>query len=362
MSPKKRLKLGVLWVARACGLFALARLVTGSTVRILGFHYVSMHDEETRFKELFLTPDELRVRLAHLQRHYQIVSLDEAVEALRSGQTGRGKVALTFDDGLYNFAAAAAPVLEEYGATATVYVVTAHVVNGIPVCPLLLRDIFAQSNVEELRTSIPELGPDSNFGTERERKKLAARATEHLMTLPHGSQERLDFVRRVGRALGVDPDPLLARRTWDVLNADDMRALHEQGFDIQVHGHHHVNVVEEQGEIFDEVDASRRVISDITGADANDYCYPFGLWTRQAWPSLERAGIRSATTTLYGLNSPKTPLLSLRRFMDGGNTSHLEFEFELSGLRWLLWSLSHRGERWQPAEKLELYTSSGQLY
>jgi len=362
LSLKKRIKLSGLWVARAVGLFALARFVTANTIKILGYHYVSMDDEATRFPALFLTPDQMRARLGHLDKRYRIVSLDEAIRGLQNGEGGRGRVALTFDDGLYNFAAAAVPVLDEFNATATVYVVTAHVVNGIPVCPLALRDVLARAKVASLQLALSELGDDIAYGTDRERQEFADRAMRYLLSLPHGSQERLDFTSRVGTALDVDVDALLARRTWDVLDAEEMRALRKKGFDVQVHGHHHVNVVEQRGNVYDEVATCARVISDITGSAATDYCYPFGLWSREAWPALERAGIRSATTTLYGANSPKTPLLSLRRFMDGGSTTQLEFEFELSGLRWLLWGLRHRAERWQPAEKLELYSTSGQLY
>ncbi|MCG8469009.1 MAG: polysaccharide deacetylase family protein [Gemmatimonadetes bacterium] len=362
MSARKRLKRFALRIARVCGLFALARALTRDDVRILGYHYVSMDDEETRFPSLFLTPSQLRQRLEHLRRCYRIVSLDEAVETLRTGHPGAKRVALTFDDGLYNFAAAAVPVLEEYGAPAAVYVVTAHVVNEIPVCVMALRDVLARADVDALRAPVPELGDVPSLATDEARRAFRGRAMGHLRTLPHAGPERLDFTRRVARALDVELDEILERRTWDVLTAEEMRDLTERGFAIEAHGHNHLDAVAATDRLFDEVDRCADVIEEATGRRPVDYCYPFGLWSRAGWPALERAGVRSATTTLYGMNSPRTPRLSLRRYMDGGDMTQLEFEFELSGLRWLLWGLRHRSERWQPAEKLELYTTSGQLY
>lgn len=361
MTARKRVKLAGLWVARGLGLFALARRLTSQTVKILGYHYVSMEDEETRFPSLYLTPEELRGRLRHLQRHYQIVSLEEAVDALAEGRPGRGRVAITFDDGLYNFAGAAAPVLLEAGAPATVYVVSAHVQNEIPFCVMMLRDIFLTSDATELASPIPGF-EDLSIATEADRAAAEAELTEHLDALPHATPERLAFTKAVGAAFGVDVDGLIEQRIWDVLSPEEMRQLTQQGFSVQVHGHNHINVVEQTDDVFAEVSMCAEILAGCTDQPAVHYCYPFGLWCKDAWPALTHAGIRSATTTLYGPNGPETPLLSLRRYMDGGNLSQLEFEFELSGLRWLLWSRRNPDQKWAPAEKLVTYAESGQLY
>jgi len=362
VSARRRIKLALLRSARAFGLFGLARHLTAGTVKILGYHYVSLEDEHTRFPSLFLTPDELRRRLAHLRKHFHIVRLEDAVTDLEEGRPGRGRVALTFDDGLQNFASAAVPVLREVGAPATVYVVSSHVVNGIPVCGMLLRDVFKLTRATELACPIAEIPTPTRLVTPEDRTEFERRASEHLSSLPHASEEQLEFTRRIGRALAVDVDGLIERRIWDVLNAEEIRSLTKQGFSVQVHGHQHLNVVERPDEVEEEVSTCARVLTGITGADAEHYCYPFGLWSRASWAQLESAGIRSATTTLFGANSPATPMLSLRRYMDGGNQTQIEFEFEISGLRWLLWGLRHRAERWRPAEKLVKYSESGRLY
>ena len=69
-------------------------------------------------------PDRLERQLRLLQRAgIRGMSLGEALEATRNGEPGR-RVALTFDDGYADFREHAMPLLERYGMTATVYVVT----------------------------------------------------------------------------------------------------------------------------------------------------------------------------------------------------------------------------------------------
>jgi peptidoglycan/xylan/chitin deacetylase (PgdA/CDA1 family) len=76
-------------------------------------------------------PHLLRVHPHRLERQLRLlqrvgirgVSLSEALEAARRREPGR-RVALTFDDGYADFREHAMPLLERYGMTATVYVVT----------------------------------------------------------------------------------------------------------------------------------------------------------------------------------------------------------------------------------------------
>ena len=175
MSRKRQLKVVLLRLARAAGLFALARRLTAGTVKIVGYHYVSLEDEETRFPALFVTPDTLRRRLDHLTRKFRIVSLDEAVSALEEKRSGRGRVALTFDDGLYNFLAGAVPVLEEYEATATVYVVTGHLLHGRPASQMLLEEALGRTTVEEIAEPIPDI-EETSLATPAARGRFAAQA------------------------------------------------------------------------------------------------------------------------------------------------------------------------------------------
>ena len=90
---------------------------------ILCYHGVSLQDEHEWNGDLFVTPAFLRRRFEILRdREYAVLPLGEAVRSLRGGTLPPRSVVLTFDDGFYDFFAAAAPLLEEFGYPATNYV------------------------------------------------------------------------------------------------------------------------------------------------------------------------------------------------------------------------------------------------
>lgn len=67
------------------------------------------------------------LQMAYLAEHCRPLTLDQAVEELRTGVAGRGGrgVVVTFDDGTADFVEEAVPVLAHHGVPATMYLATA---------------------------------------------------------------------------------------------------------------------------------------------------------------------------------------------------------------------------------------------
>ncbi|MCG8469627.1 MAG: polysaccharide deacetylase family protein, partial [Gemmatimonadetes bacterium] len=256
-----------------------------------------------------------------------------------------------------SFLTAAVPLLRSYDATATMYVVTGHLEDDTPFSMMLVRDVLKRSRASGLATPLPEIEgiADPDLDEPAQRARFEAAVIARMKSLPPSSVERCEFARRVGAALGVEVDALIERRIWGVLTPAEIRSLSDDGFDMQVHGHTHLEVTDYPDDVLGEVERCREILEEITGKPARDFCYPSGRWTRAAWEPLSRAGMRSATTTRFGPNGPETPLLALRRNLDSESVSQLEFEYELSGLHWLLWSLRHRDRRWIPSERTASY-------
>jgi peptidoglycan/xylan/chitin deacetylase (PgdA/CDA1 family) len=102
-------------VTRRAALGALSKLprTSGPGVRIVHYHYV-FDDERERFAE----------QLRFLAREFRPVSLSQAVERLRLGQSTGDEVVVTFDDGFRNQLENAAPLLAEQGFSACFFLVT----------------------------------------------------------------------------------------------------------------------------------------------------------------------------------------------------------------------------------------------
>ena len=99
---------------------------TRQQVKILCYHSITRRSEaiSDEFK-LHLPESLLRVHLAHLQKRYQVIGLDEYVAARQAGRDlPKNSVVLTFDDGFRNFSTAAAVNLREFNFPATVFIIT----------------------------------------------------------------------------------------------------------------------------------------------------------------------------------------------------------------------------------------------
>ena len=71
--------------------------------------------------------------LSILRRHYPVLSLSDALEAMRAGRyLGPNVVAITFDDGYADNHDSAAPILERFGLPASFFVTVGHVNTSRP--------------------------------------------------------------------------------------------------------------------------------------------------------------------------------------------------------------------------------------
>lgn len=347
--------------SRMMGLTSLGRHLTRGGFRIIGFHGVSLSDEHRRFPTLFISPESFEHRLQFLSRHYEIVPLDLAVRDHLAGSTRPNRVVLTFDDGFYNFLGAAVPLLRAYGASATVYTITSDLGAEEPIYGLLLKDVVLASSLTTARNVAAGMPGEWPLASQADRLRLTSALVSALRHRADRSA-RLAFCAEVGSALRVDVDSRLRQRIWHRLRPSELKALVAEGFDVQLHTHTHHNVVEHRSQVRTEIRENRRILEAVLGRPATDFCYPSGLWERDVWSDLAAEGVRSAVTTRNGPNYPATPVLSLRRFLTGEAMSAAEFEFELSGLRWLAHALRHPGSRHVPSEKRLRYSVQPTLY
>ena len=359
---RKALKRAVLEVSRTFGVTALGRVLTSGGFNIIGFHGVSLEDEHERFPTLFISPESFERRLRFLSSHYEIVPLEEALRQHRARRIRPRQVVLTFDDGFYNFLGRAVPILKQCQAPATVYVATAEVESGEPTFNLLAKDVVLSTR-RTSATGLPD-APDASrdLSTPAARTTVATAVVKALSRMCSTRAERQAFCETLARALDVDVEAKLRSRAWDRLTPIELRQVAEDGFDVQLHTHSHRNVVENRERVRDEVRDNRRSIEGMAARSAVHFCYPLGLWERSVWADLTAEGVQSAVTTRNGPNFPETPALSLRRYLTGEAMTDLEFEFALSGVRWLTQACMKPAVRYRPSEKRVRYKDQPDLY
>lgn len=339
MSFVRLAKHGIFDVARRIGAPALVRRSRWRRDRllILCFHGVSLEDEHLWKPTLFIRQDVLRARLAQLRDGgYSVVSLDEGVRRMHDGTLPEGAVALTFDDGTYDFLSRAFPVLKEFGYPATVYQTTRYAQLGSPVF-----DVFVAYLLWKARDRTVDLSAIVPGATAGSLESVPHRDRILWAVLGFAERERLDeearqrLAERLAAALGIDVSPILRRRILSLMNAAEIAELARQGIDFQLHTHRH-QLFEDRAAFDADLRDNRAFIEAATGRAATHFCYPSGVYRTDAQQWLRESGVVSATTCDPGLAHREGSPMLLPRLVVTEQLSALVFESWVSGLAALL--------------------------
>ncbi|WP_326540127.1 polysaccharide deacetylase family protein [Pseudorhodoferax sp.] len=296
---KHGLRIAALRLARAAGLFALARRATRDEARIVCYHGYAYRDEHRFVPQLFMAPATFERRLHVIARsRLRVVPLDELVSRLEQGRPVGGLLCLTIDDGWTGFARFAWPALKQRGWPCTLYLTTWYAIRGWPVLNVLRR-YLAWRGVA--------LAPEAE-----------SPAAERALLQQAAGQAGIDLSCPDGQLFCITPPAELA-------------ALVQQGLDLQVHTHRH-RLPSAPDALAAEIDDNRRHLAEAGNPRADHLCYPSGEYTAAQIPLLAGMGLRSATTTQPGLVNTRSDRWQLPRLLDSDHLHDVEFEAELSGL------------------------------
>jgi peptidoglycan/xylan/chitin deacetylase (PgdA/CDA1 family) len=335
----RSLKFATLNVLRSSGVFTLVANSGWRKKRllILCYHGVSLEDEHLWRPRLFVTPETLEQRLASLKKgRFSVLPLPEALERLRTGTLPSRSVALTFDDGTYDFYRQAYPLLTAYGFPATVYQTTYYCLLQRPVfnviCSYMLwkRQGETINNVDGLGITAP-LNLSTDAGRAKIVRDLLALADRENRT----GLQRDEIAEKLARVLNIDYAELKAKRILTLMNEQELREVSENGIDVQLHTHRH-RTPEDQTLFRKEIQDNRSAIQQLTGAQPVHFCYPSGVYQPAFLPWLREENVLSATTCDVGLAKQGTESLLLPRFVDQQTRTQVEFESWVTGVGDLL--------------------------
>ena len=302
---------------------------------ILCYHSVSIDDEHEWSGTYSMSPALLESRFRMLRDGgYNVLPLDEAIRRLYEGSLPPRSVALTFDDGMFDFQARALPLLKEFGFPATVYLTTFYSEYQKPIFGLFCSYVLWRA-----RTRMPHPDTRSIIGrqsawdlsTDAGRRRAHREIMDFTVQERYALPERISLAERLTGLLGDDYAALRAKRILTVMTPEEAAQIAREGVDVQLHTHRH-RTPTDHALFLREITDNRLRIDPLRAGVARHFCYPSGVYHSEFLPWLREAGVQTATTCDPGLASSKTEPLLLPRLVDTSNLSALDVEGWLTGM------------------------------
>lgn len=354
-SRLKRAKLALLESAERSGLSHRVRDSQWRARRllILAYHGISLRDEHEWNPRLYVPALGLRRRFEVLRDGgYAVLPLREGVARLYQRSLPPRAVALTFDDGLYDFHAVALPLLREFAFPATVYLSSYYAARETPVFRVACRYLLWRGRHREISADgLTPAGGRLDLQEERVREDTVTAMEEAARVANEGTAGELRLLRHLAERVDVPFDEFLESRMLQLMRRDETSALPRDLIEVQLHTHRH-RVPLDRALFLREIIENREYLESI-GAPASafdGFCYPSGVTRPQFLGWLRQAGVTAATTCEPGLAHARSDPLMLPRFVDSHGLTQLEFEAWTTGIATLIPRLPHR-----PAQ--EPYTS-----
>jgi peptidoglycan/xylan/chitin deacetylase (PgdA/CDA1 family) len=323
---------------RSCGAFDLIANSQWRAQRllILCYHGVSRSDEHLWRPALYMEPRLLAERFEILRRgNYNVVPLGQGLRQLHAGELSPRSVAITFDDGSYDFYEQAHPLLKRFELPATVYQTTYYSDHQRPVFNLVCSYMLWKRRGTILQKG-SELGiaEPMDLRTDESRFQIVRKLILNAEAADFTGAQKDDLARQLAGLLDLDYDVLLADRKFFLMNSAELREVAAAGIDIQLHTHRHRTPLDEQ--LFRKEIRDNRASLSYLGERAVHFCYPSGIYQEEFFPWLAAEGVVSATTCDAGLVTADANPLLLQRLVDTSSRSEDEFESWLSGIGALL--------------------------
>jgi peptidoglycan/xylan/chitin deacetylase (PgdA/CDA1 family) len=251
---------------------------------------------------LNVRPDILEQQIASLVRYTRFISLDQAVDRIKSKQIDRHYTVVTFDDGYHSNYRHAFPVLQKFCVPCTVFMSVGAVESG-----QLYWDVVNAAIMDERNPRLV-LGASSNgervFDLSDTAGRIRAIYKVHSILKGWRKDQIQRLVSELKQDYSMDPRHFDSVITWE-----DAASVDTDLVSLGSHGLSHVILTRlNPDEWATEIEESKRIIEERTGRSVSAFAYPNGeaadfndLIIRR----LDQAGYSSAATAIPGAVSAK---------------------------------------------------------
>lgn len=276
-----------------------------------------------------ISPQLFEQQLIYIKNHFRVVSVETLLSELQSHQIQPYTLALTFDDGHYDFYENAWPLLKKYQLPATLYITTGFVDGQCWLWPDLIKYLLLNATQQNLT-----LAPLGTLLLNSETlHQCWSNIGDYCLTL--NVEERNQFIHQLAAAIGVDI-PARPSSPFSAVSWDQLRVMHTEGLAIASHTLTHPLLSKlNTADLQHELQHSAQMIREYLDITATGICYPNG---RPEDINLNVIHAAQATGYRYGLLARNYQHHADQPFLLGRLSSHQDFTY-------FKWSLSrHKSE------------------
>ena len=295
-------------------------------IKILAYHRVNDIGPDYLFLNTSVANFESQLR--YLKRHFKIISLEEAVQLLRSNEPiSEDLFVITFDDGYKDNYINAFPILKGYKTPATIFLTVQPIEDRIPLWFEDITSIIEITSQEFLNLESFGLGKYPLSTPAKKKKALNDIMGYAKRMSPPEQQKLVDFL---SEELKVDPQSL--KFNDQMLSWKEIGEMRRYGVSFGSHTISHSILTRlplENAKY--EIERSKELLEEKLREKVSFFAYPNGLkndFNGEIIQILKDSGFSAAFTLMNGFNDGNTDLFALRRIcMTEGISVGLNGEF-----------------------------------
>ena len=218
-------------------------------------------------------------QIEYLNKHFEIISIEEFERRYRLNQFKGKEFFLTFDDGYANNLYKVEPILKHLGLPFTVFVSTDNISTGDYFPTSVNRIIVKGTNLPEIK--LPSQNIQFKIQNDDERGKVLREISNLLKTKPLDEVEKI--VQNLISNVSAEEWTALKEKYASVrpMTWDEVRELQAKGVTIGSHCQKHICCHENQSEevLAEQIKGSKEIIEKELGVECRYFAYPNGNFT-----------------------------------------------------------------------------------
>ena len=246
--------------------------VSGNKFRILYYHMVADKIPDYYFRNKGVSVEDFKKQIKFYKKYYKFISLDEAIQLHQAGDSLKGYICLTTDDGFKENYTTIAPILIEEQIPATFFILPEMIDN---------HKLMWRNKLVVIHNS---LKPEDTYHL------ISTFAQKENLELPYKKEGILKWSERVfpmkekdrlsdelWKSSGLMDFQEYMNEQTPYLSKEQLLKLHELGFSLGSHtlSHPYCNKLE-FSELVHEIVYSSKLLTDLLNHEVRHFAYPFG--------------------------------------------------------------------------------------